>query len=331
MHNPKITIITPSYNQGQYIEQTIKSIVEEQNYDNIEYIIIDGGSTDETIDVIKKYEDKITFWVSEKDGGQTDAINKGWQKATGDIITWLCSDDYYEANILGKVVDAFKNENTNLVCGNRRTFGDGINDTPYIGWRTGASLEETMVKGSYDQPPSFFRKEAWDAIFPLSENLRVYMDTEMWLRYLLVYGDKRATHIDELFANGRFHADSKSMNEAVPCRYVINSLYHSIAKTVGLDKSLIDKLTALERKEYEGKWEVKAKIDKHRLTHFITKRFEKQFQDKSYLYRDVASYFMYLGNPKASMVNARKAIKVAPTKLINYRTYLYSLRRRVFG
>lgn len=331
MDLPKITIITPSYNQGQYIEETIRSIVIDQDYENIEYIIIDGGSTDNTVDIIKKYEDKIAYWVSEKDSGQTDAINKGWQKATGDIITWLCSDDYYEPNILGKVVKSFEDKQINLVCGDRRTFGEGIKDTKYIGWETGKNLEETMVKRSYDQPPSFFRKSAWDAIFPLSENLRVYMDTEMWLRYLLVYGDQKAKHIEELFAHGRFHADSKSMNEAVPCRRVINTLYHSLAEKLELDADLVSKLSALERIDYQEKWKPKVKLDNSRLEKQITSKFEQQFNDKSYIYRDVASYFMYLGNAKASYVNALKAVKKAPTKLINYRTLLYSLRRRVFG
>lgn len=229
------------------------------------------------------------------------------------------------------MVKSFEDTNINLVCGNRRTFGDGIKDTQYIGWETGKNLEETMVTRSYDQPPSFFRKSAWDQIFPLSENLRVYMDTEMWLRYLLSYGDQKAKHIDELFAHGRFHADSKSMNEAVPCRRVINTLYHSLAKKLGLNEDLVKKLSALERIDYKENWKPIVSIDKDRLAKQITGKFEQQFDDKSYIYRDVASYFMYLGNAKASYVNALKAVKVAPTKLINYRTLLYSLRRRVFG
>ena len=331
MKNPKISIITPSYNQGPYIEQTIRSILFEQDYDNIEYIIIDGGSTDETVDIIKKYEDKIAYWVSEKDNGQTDAINKGWQKATGDIITWLCSDDYYEPNILGKVVESFTDNKINLVCGNRRTFGDGIKDTIYYGWRTGTSIEDTLVNGHYDQPPSFFRKEVWDAIFPLSVNLRVYMDAEMWMRYVLSYGENEVKYFDEIFAHARFHLDSKSMNEAVPCRRVINSLYYSLAQLYELDENLIKNLENLDRVAYKGVWNPKIEVDKVKLAFHINKKFEQQFQDKSYVYRDVAAYFMYLGNAKASYVNALEAVKMAPTKLINYRTLFYSLRKRVFG
>ena len=326
MQYPKISIITPSYNQGEYIEQTIVSILE-QGYPNLEYIIIDGGSTDNTVDVIKKYEDKITYWISEKDKGQTNAINKGYFKATGNIITWLCSDDYYEPNILFKVAEAFNNRDINLVCGNRRTFGLGIKDTLYKGWEAKGSLEETLVYGQYDQPPSFFRKEAWDNIFPLTESLHVYMDTEMWLRYLLLYGDQKVRHINELFAHGRFHATSKSVNEAVPCRRVLNTLYHSLAKQLGLNGQFVKQMENLERIPYEGKWNIKQAIHKEKLQEVLNEKFGKQFGDSSYIYRDVAAYFMYLGNAKAAAKNSWQAIKHNPVKLLNYRTLLYSLRK----
>jgi glycosyltransferase involved in cell wall biosynthesis len=90
---PKISILTPSYNQGQYIEQTIQSILS-QNYPNLEYIVIDGGSTDNTVEILKKYDQHITYWVSEKDRGQSHAINKGIEKCTGVLFNWLNSDDY---------------------------------------------------------------------------------------------------------------------------------------------------------------------------------------------------------------------------------------------
>ena len=103
---PKISIITPSYNQGQYIEQTILSVIG-QGYPNLEYIIIDGGSTDNTVEIIKKYSDKISYWISEPDKGQSDALIKGLEKCTGDIFNWINSDDYFEENSFFNIAQYF--------------------------------------------------------------------------------------------------------------------------------------------------------------------------------------------------------------------------------
>src|SRR6188768_1820331 len=100
--NNKISVVIPSFNQGKFLEETIISILD-QNYPAVEIFIIDGGSTDETVSIIKKYESRINGWVSEKDNGQSHAINKGFRKCTGDIITWLCSDDLYMPGTFAKV------------------------------------------------------------------------------------------------------------------------------------------------------------------------------------------------------------------------------------
>src|SRR5512134_129792 len=104
--SPKISIVTPSFNQGKYLERTIRSVIE-QDYPNLEYIIIDGGSTDESVEIIRKYEKHLAYWVSEPDRGQSHAINKGFDRATGEIFGWLNSDDWYVPGALKAVAEAF--------------------------------------------------------------------------------------------------------------------------------------------------------------------------------------------------------------------------------
>src|SRR5215468_10026487 len=113
---PKLSIVTPSFNQGRFLEETIRSVLT-QNYPNLEYIIIDGGSTDETVDVIRKYQDKVNYWVSEKDRGQVDAINKGIEKCTGDIFGFINSDDVYLPGTFSAVIEHFQaNPKSEWVC-----------------------------------------------------------------------------------------------------------------------------------------------------------------------------------------------------------------------
>src|SRR6185295_10169303 len=116
MSLPRISIVTPSYNQGQYLEQTIRSVLT-QDYPNLEYIIIDGGSTDDSVQIIRKYESRISSWVSEPDSGQSEALEKGFALATGEIAAWINSDDFYEKDALYKVARAYMDEGFDFFCG----------------------------------------------------------------------------------------------------------------------------------------------------------------------------------------------------------------------
>ena len=207
MHFPKISIITPSFNQGKYIEQTIRSVIE-QHYPNLEYIIIDGGSSDNSVEIIKKYQSKITYWTSEKDTGQSHAINKGLKHATGDIVAWLCSDDLYLPGALHKVASVFhENPNTVMIHGGSILFGNGRKEIIKIADKTDLWLRYFSVI-PFPQPSSFFRKKLIDEQGFLREDLHFAMDYELLIRAALHYN---ITSMDEIVSRYRLHKESKTV------------------------------------------------------------------------------------------------------------------------
>lgn len=244
---PKISIITPSYNQGQFIEETILSVIN-QNYPNLEYIIIDGGSTDNTVEIIKKYEKHLTYWCSEKDKGQSDAINKGFKRATGDVINWLNSDDYYQPETLLKVGKAFVDKNVNVYCGTCKLFGIGVdhfsNGTD-VYW---GNLEKTLAWARIDQPETFFRRTCLEQIGWVDERFHYLMDREMWFRYLLVYGLDGIVKTKEWLVNFRVHESSKTHLFQERFEKEGYSFYYSFFKKhqVINDFSLWEKLNVME-------------------------------------------------------------------------------------
>lgn len=206
--------MTPSFNQGRYIEQTIQSVLS-QNYPNLEYIIIDGGSTDDTLGIIKKYEKRLTYWVSEPDKGQTDAINKGYEKCTGEIFNWINSDDYYEPDTFHKLLSHFTDMSVNVVCGREWGFK---NDNPAEKiLSSGSVLKKNVFEsiriGIIDQPCTFFRKKCIDNLFPLDISLKYVMDRQLWWAYLLKYDQGNIKQTGDVFTNFRLHSRSKSVLE----------------------------------------------------------------------------------------------------------------------
>lgn len=174
---PLVSIITPSFNQAEFLEQTIQSVLT-QDYSNIEYIIIDGGSTDGSVDVIKKYADKIKVWVSEPDKGQTEAINKGFAKAKGEILAWINSDDIYNPNAVSEAVEyLIENPNIAMVYADCNFIDENGN---VIGKFNAKQTNYKLLRqGSVHIPQQtmFFRAKYWT---PLDPSFYFAMDYDLW-------------------------------------------------------------------------------------------------------------------------------------------------------
>lgn len=207
---PRISIITPSYNQGEFIEESIRSVLL-QGYPNLEYIIIDGGSTDNTIDIIKKYEAFISYWISEPDTGQANAINKGLRYATGELIGWQNSDDYYHPNAFYQVASASRILNDIEVF-----YGDVYItsiDGKLIDRITAPKFEliEMFPWFKLHNESMFFRKKILESGHSINENFRHYMDYEFFWQMIL--SGYKFSYVPGLNAYHRRHPNAKSSTQ----------------------------------------------------------------------------------------------------------------------
>jgi len=182
---PRITVVTPSFNQGRFIEKTIDSVLS-QAYPNLEYIIIDGGSKDETVEIVKRYEKHLSYWVSEPDRGQSHAINKGMERSSGHLLTWLNSDDWYVPGALWRFADLFRaNPDAGVVVGAGKIVDLKGRDLHYKtpnGNITLGSMFCWASGGNFMQPSSMFSRTAWNAAGPVDESIHIAMDLDLWLR-----------------------------------------------------------------------------------------------------------------------------------------------------
>jgi len=212
-HNyPFISIVTPTFNQGKYIEQTIQSVLN-QNYPNLEYIIMDGGSTDQTVDIIKKYEKHLTYWESKKDHGQAHAINKGLERSTGEIFNWLNSDDYLAPDALKVIAEAFQNPRTDAVAGrtvyfDEKQFQDpeqlaALNPRGLLFWERGTV---------FVQPGLWLKTDKISKSGGLDESLHFSFDTDMIIRYLSLFPNVKYIKNDLVYF--RLHDESKTVSSS---------------------------------------------------------------------------------------------------------------------
>jgi glycosyltransferase involved in cell wall biosynthesis len=212
---PLVSIITPSFNQGRFLEQTMRSVLV-QDYPRIEYIVIDGGSSDNSIALIEKYAGKLAYWVSERDKGQTDALNKGFSKAHGDILAWLNSDDIYTPGAVSAAVAyLLEHSEIGMVYGDLDFIDE--NDR-MIGRFNAAQTDLARLRRGFvhiPQPAAFFRAEHWHKVGPLDTSFYFAMDYDLWVRLAKVTQLKYLPGAP--WAKFRLHSDAKTVNSDDRC------------------------------------------------------------------------------------------------------------------
>ena len=206
---PRISIVTPSYNQVHFLEETISSVLS-QDYPDLEYIIIDGSSTDDSVEIIRKYDPWLAYWVSEPDRGQSHALNKGFARATGEIMNWLNSDDLYVPGALRAVGEMYQKHPDHIIAGDVVSFEERTGrEYPH---RAFCITFENMVrfweqKHHWHQPGVYFPRSAYALRGPLDETLHFGMDHDLMCRMLQ---DCPVAYVNQVLVRFRLHPESKN-------------------------------------------------------------------------------------------------------------------------
>ncbi|BAY31823.1 family 2 glycosyl transferase [Nostoc carneum NIES-2107] len=227
--NLKFSVITPSFCQGRFIERTIQSVLSQKSSDiEIEYFICDGGSTDETIEILQHYDDYLR-WISEPDNGQADAVNKGIALTTGEIIAWINSDDIYYPGTFGVIKDIFASHpDIQIIYGDADHIDEKdvfIEAYPTEPWNYQRLIDICFLC----QPAVFFRRNLVDRYGNLDASLKYCMDYELWLRYgkhIPFY------YLPRKLAGSRFYKDNKTLGQRIAVHYEINNMMHSKFRSV---------------------------------------------------------------------------------------------------
>ena len=205
-----VSIITPSFNQSAFLRQAMLSVLQ-QDYDDREYIVVDGGSTDGSVEIIKEYADRLAWWVSEQDSGQAEAINKGLAHAHGEIVAWLNSDDFYLPGAIAAAAGALAaHPSTVLVYANMQAVDEAGRMTNLLTYRQW-TLEDLLCFNIIGQPAVFMRREAVLAVGGVDQALHALLDHQLWIK-LALHGE--ILHVDATWAAARYHPGAKNRARA---------------------------------------------------------------------------------------------------------------------
>jgi glycosyltransferase involved in cell wall biosynthesis len=243
---PRITIVTPSFNHGHFLEETICSVLD-QRYPELEYIIVDGGSTDNSVSIIEKYAKHLSWWVSEKDSGQSHALNKGFARAAGDIANWLCSDDCLKPDSLKRVGELFLQEPAlDVVSGKTEMVYQGTVGVNRIDGAAQSDLADIPVSNPVRQPSCFFRRRLLRSQ-ALREDLHYTMDLELWASFIEQGVNWRC--IDDVLSMSRYTPTNKTNVGGRASWLEYGAIYGSYGGDAlwGLTNSLLWPVTMLRR------------------------------------------------------------------------------------
>lgn len=222
---PKISIVTPSFNQAQFLERTLRSVLD-QGYPNLEYIVIDGGSNDGSAALIERFADRLSYQVSERDRGQSDAINKGFARATGDILGWINSDDFLEPGSLHRIADYFADSSGPAwLVGSARLVDEQERE---LSVRAPATITPTTflrwTADWFPQQATFWTRSMWEQAGPLDEHLHYTMDLALWQRMFQISPPQQ---VPDLLAGYRIHDSAKCVSDNAAARAEQRRLIHA--------------------------------------------------------------------------------------------------------
>lgn len=252
---PLVSVVTPSYNQAAFLEKTIQSVILQpglgEGFD-LEYILIDGASTDGSQEIIRKYQSHFAWWVSEKDRGQAEAINKGLRRAKGEIVAWLNSDDLYLPGVIAQVVQIFEQDPTvGMVYGNAIAINE--QDQPINRWSFGSwGLKEFLRFRVICQPAVFLRRSVVEEVGYLDESYHYMLDHQLWIR---VAAHSQVQHVSSLWAAARQHSQAKNVAFATRFSEEIQRLYEWAVT----QPFLAPKIAADQRKVLGGMYRLRAR------------------------------------------------------------------------